>query len=67
MAKKKLFLAQAMYEEHWLIWADDEDTALDTYWTDGKKVLEDMPWFEMNEIDPEDAEKRYSGEVPKND
>ena len=64
MAKKKLFLAQAMYEEAWLVWAEDEGEAVDGYWEHGKKALDHMPWFEMDEIDPEVAKARY-GEIPE--
>jgi hypothetical protein len=66
MAKKKLFLAQAAYEEQWLVWANDEDEALESYWTAGKQVVNDMRFFEMDEISPEDALKRFK-EIPDND
>jgi hypothetical protein len=66
MAKKKLFLAQATYNEEWLVWADDDDEALETYWTAGKQVVNEMPWFELNEISVQDATSRFK-DIPHND
>jgi hypothetical protein len=65
-SNKKLFLIQATYEHEWLVWAESMDEAGDTYWTDGKQVTDDMRWFEMDEISPEDALKRFQ-ELPRDD